>query len=405
MTNERIREHLVIKSVGIEYLDQFNELLRYVFQVTNQDLQESGYEDGEIIRAKQPILQKADVIGWFNNDQLISQLCIYPCKVNIHGKIFKMGGVTGIGTYPEYSGLGLMTDLIKIGLTKMKENGQLISYLYPYSVSYYRKKGWEIISEQIKYTVLDNQIPKYEDISGFVKRYPVDHEDVLDIYHRFSLITHGAMIRGSMEWEEYWRWDNEDEYTAAIYYDENNISKGFIIYKIAGDIFTIKEKIYLDEEAREGLWNFIFAHVSMIEKVIGNTFTNEPIAFILQDSPIEEIIEPYFMARIVDVETFLKEYPFVRKVETAFHFQVSDSLAEWNNRVFGIVPTDNGFTVTNEAIGNSVTLNIGTLTALLMSFRSPTYFSKIEHLTTDITTLRLLEQIIPNKQPYFSDYF
>ncbi|NMA74701.1 MAG: GNAT family N-acetyltransferase, partial [Bacteroidales bacterium] len=112
MEHNKIREQLTLKPVSLKYIDQFNELLRYVFQVTNSELEESGYEDGEIIKAKRPILQNAEVFGWFNKDQLVSQICIYPCQVNIHGKIFQMGGITGVGTYPEYTNMGLMSDLI-----------------------------------------------------------------------------------------------------------------------------------------------------------------------------------------------------------------------------------------------------------------------------------------------------
>lgn len=58
---------------------------------------------------------------------------------------------------------------------------------------------------------------------------------------------------------------------------------------------------YLDQEARNGLWNFISAHFSMIYWVHGDIYKNEPLAFLIEDSQIEQI-EPYFMARIVDVK-------------------------------------------------------------------------------------------------------
>lgn len=405
MTNDKIREQLVLKPVGIEYLAQFNELLRYVFQVTNQDLAKIGYEDGEIVRAKHPIMKKADVLGWFNADQLVSQLCIYPCQVNIHGKLFKMGGMTGVGTYPEYANLGLMNDLIKVGLTKMREKGQWLSYLYPYSVPYYRRKGWEIISEHLSFTLKDSQMPRYEGVPGMVERLPVGHDDVLSTYDRFARANHGAMIRKKLEWEEYWRWDNEEEYTAAVYYSSQRRPMGYAMYRISNDIFYIKEMIYLTQEARRGLWNFISAHFSMIEQVKGNVYQNEPIAFQLLDSQIEETIEPYFMARIVDVAAFLRNYPFCGKGKP-FHLVVKDPMAEWNQGVFGLSWGKDGvLSVSSKRIGKPVVVNIQTLTAMLMSFRSPAYFHKIEHLQTDLDTLAILEEIIPDEQPYFSDYF
>lgn len=35
-------------------------------------------------------------------------------------------------------------------------------------------------------------------------------------------------------------------------------------------------------------------HFSMIDKVVGNNYTNEPMAFLLEDSEIQEEIEPVY---------------------------------------------------------------------------------------------------------------
>lgn len=407
MERSKIREKLVLKPFGLEYLDQFNELLRYVFQVTNSDIQQSGYEDGEIVKSKRPILKNADVIGWFNEDQLVSQLCIYPCQVNIHGTIFSMGGLTGVGTYPEYANLGLMNDLIKSGLQIMKNKGQWISYLYPYSIPYYRRKGWEIMSDHLTFTIKDSQIPKNISVKGFSERLPVTDPDVISVYDKFARSNHGALIRGNQEWEEYWRWENEDERTAAVYYDKDDIPQGYILYWIEEDIFHIKDIIYLNQEARIGLWNFVYAHYSMVDEVQGNIYKNDPLHFFLDDGQIKETIEPYYMARIVDVTEFLNNFPFKNlDMFTPFHFVVSDSIAEWNRGVFGLVKNEKGKLIhVNEAVGKPVYLDIQTLTTMLMSYRSPSYLHKIERIKTDENTLEILEQIIPDNQPYFSDYF
>ena len=55
------RRELKMKDVGLEHLEQYNQLLRYVFQVTDKELQEIGWEEKEIIRAKSPTLEQADV--------------------------------------------------------------------------------------------------------------------------------------------------------------------------------------------------------------------------------------------------------------------------------------------------------------------------------------------------------
>ena len=122
-----------MRSVGSEYMEQYNALLRYVFQVTDEELSSIGWQEKEIIRAKFPTMEKADVIGWVDGDNLISQCAVYPMQVRIFGQQYAMGGLTGVGTYPEYTNMGLMHKLLEQALKNMRKRGQYICYLYPYS--------------------------------------------------------------------------------------------------------------------------------------------------------------------------------------------------------------------------------------------------------------------------------
>jgi predicted acetyltransferase len=397
--------NLRIRPVEEKDVAQFNELLSYVFQVTKSDIEESGFENKrEMIKSKKPILELSKVFGWFNNNQLVSQIAIYPCEVNIHGTLYKMGGVTGVGTYPEYAGHGLMNELIRVSLENMRANQQWISYLYPYSIPYYRRKGWEIMSDKLTFKIRDTQLPKTVDVPGMVERQEVDHEDVYKVYNQFAKENHGALQRTKFNWEEYWRYENEEQRTAAIYYGVDGEPKGVLFYWIAEEVFHIKEMFYLNQEARNGLWNFITAHFSMVYWIQGNIYKNEPLAFLLEDGQIRETIEPYFMARIVDVEEFLKVFPF-KPFRKNFHFVVSDPLAQWNNGIFGLIWENEQLQIVREAVGEPVYLDIQTLTCLLMNYRRAAYLARIERIETDKETLRTLERIIPDMAAYFSDDF
>ncbi len=407
MEHNTVRDDLVLKPVTLEYLEQFNELLRYVFQVTEQDILRSGYEDGELVHAKRPVLKNADVFGWFTKeDELVAQVAVYPCRVNIHGTIFDMGGLTAVGTYPEYAGYGLAGTLIKTALGHMRSNRQWISYLYPYSIPFYRKKGWEIMSDHLTYSLKDSQLPKFQDSPGYVERYPADSPEVQQVYENFARKTHGCMLREQLNWDEYWRWENEDERTAAIYFQADGTPAGYVLYWIAKDVLHIKDMIYLNQEARKGLWNFISAHHSMVDSVVGNIYKNEPLSFFLDDGAIQQTIEPYYMARIVDVEAFLAQYPFEHEPIRPFHFIVKDPLAEWNNGIFGFENAEDGSILcTRTPSGEGVEITVQTLTTMLMGYRRPAYLQSIEHLFCSPSVLGDLEKIIPDAEPYFSDYF
>ncbi|MCC0654949.1 GNAT family N-acetyltransferase [Clostridioides sp. ES-S-0123-01] len=399
-------ERLEMKKVETKHLQQFNQLLRYVFQVTNHDLQQVGWEEREITLAKLPVLRQADVFGWFDEDKLVSQIAVYPFKINIFGQEYDMGGLTGVGTYPEYSNLGLMDKLMRQALTDMRERKQSISYLFPYSIPYYRRKGWEIISDKISFEIKDTQLPKPKVVSGEVERVSIEHEDVRNVYERFSKKSHASMIRSELAWEEYWRWDLDD-LTCAIYYDKNHEAQGYVLYWISDEIFYIKEMVFVEEEARTGLWNFISAHFSMINKVVGNTYTDEPLAFLLEDGDIEENIKPYFMGRIVDIEQFINQYPFKEQEnEVKLVFQLKDPLLDWNTGVFTLSVSKEGKGIlTSGGDKYDLKLDIQTLTTMLLSYKRPTYLHRIKRITCDKEIVDLLENLIERENPYFSDYF
>jgi predicted acetyltransferase len=402
----RKKRHLRMKNVGIEQLEQYNQLLKYVFQVTNRQLHKIGLEEEDILRDKSPILEQADVLGWFDGDRLVSQVAVYPFRVRISNRTYDMGGLTGVGTFPEYSSQGLMHKLLCQALEKMRAKKQSISYLYPYSIPYFRRKGWEIISDKITFVVNDYQLPKKKPVSGEVERVEVESEQVKKAYERFAMQTHGAMLRDDLAWKEYWRWDLDD-LIAAIYYNEEGQPDGYLLYWIENECFRIKDMIFVNEEARSGLWNFISAHFSMISKVIGNIYTDEPLAFLLEDADIKESISPYFMARIVDLEQFIAQYPFKQEAESReWVFTLDDPLLTWNqgNFLLRITPEGKGEVVrTSER--SSGKIDIQTITTMLLGYKRPGYLHKIGRISCSPEVLAMLEDAIEQQTPYFSDYF
>lgn len=400
-----IKENLELRKLEPKDLTQFNDILRYAFQVTDEQLLKVGWKQDEIKRSKFPILEKAEVLGWFEEEKLAAQIAVYPLQINICGSIYDMGYITGVATYPEYMGLGLMSELMKKSLETMQERKQSISFLFPYSIPLYRHKGWEVVSDKMTYRVRDNQLPQDIDVLGRIRRVSEDSEELIKLHDAYAKKTHGCLIRTELVWEEYWRWDVEDV-TIAIYYNEEDEPLGYLVYLIENDVFHVKEMIYLKQEARKGLWGYIAAHESMINEVVGNNYNNHTVSFLFGDSDMKETIRPYIMARIVDFEQFLKQYNFANiEINDSVTFEVSDSVLEWNNRSFTVQFNKGKEPILrSQPSENRVRLEIGILTTMLLGYERPTYLKRIERIEADKKTVMILESIIPNDKVYFSDY-
>ena len=268
------------------------------------------------------------------------------------------------------------------------------------------RKGWEIISDKISYNIKDYQLPQIKQVSGYVRRVKAESKEIRQTYNDFARHTHGAVIRDELARNEYRLWD-PDDIMAAIYYNESGKPDGYVIYMISNEVFHIKDMIFNNEEARTGLWNFVSAHFSMINHVEGNTFTDEPLAFLPEDAEITETISPYYMGRIVDFQNFIKNYPFKPDtVNRKWKFSLTDPIMQCNCGSF-ILHIDRDGNGTAEKTDElcSDTVSIQTMTTMLMGYKRPDYLAKTGRLQTDESTIDMLEDSIEQQTPYVSDYF
>ena len=393
-----------IRHLTTDDLEMYNALLRYAFQVTEQELTETGWRDDEIKQSKFPVLERADVLGCFDGENLVSQIAVYPLDMNIYGTTRSIGFVTSVCTYPEYTGHGIMKRLMRRSLEDMREKKQSFAMLFPYSIPLYRRFGYEIISNKISYTVKDRQIPAKAQAPGYVRRVGWENRDFMELHAKFASITHGCLYRNALAWEEYWRWD-EDDTVVAVYYNVTGEPSGYMVYLIKDDIMHIKEMIYLNHEAHDGLWEFIRAHDSMIDEVHGNTYFSEPIAFEIDDGDIKETIRPYAMGRIVDVASFLEDYPCDPDGgELCIDLEIEDDLLPWNDHTFRIRFADGGCTLTDAPAEYHLKMGIGTLSTLLLGYKTAERLFELERIEGREDAVERLDDVLFHKIPYISDY-
>ncbi len=392
-------EHYTTRYLEPKDLDQYNALLRYTFQVTEEELTATGWKDDEIKQSK-----FADVLGCFDGEDLISQFAVYPLKMNIYDTVYHVGFVTSVCTYPEYTGQGIMKKLMIQGLTQMHEEGKSFALLYPYSIPLYHHLGWEIVSNKISFNIKDRQIPTKVKAPGYVRRVSWDNTEFHELHSHFASITHGCLFRNSLAWEEYWRWD-EDDTNVAVYYNVKDKPCGYMVYLIKNDIMHIKEMVYLNREAQKGLWEYIHAHDSMIDEVHGSTYFSEPIAFEMDDGDIKESIRPYAMGRIIDVEDFLADYPCDPDGGTlTIALEIEDKLLPWNDRTFTVKFENGECTQTQESPEHHLKMGIGTLSTLLLGYKTAERLYELERIEGREEAVERLDDVLFHKIPYISDY-
>src|SRR5699024_6001900 len=85
---------------------------------------------------------------------------------------------------------------------------------------------------------------------------------------------------------------------------------GYILFNVKKEIFNVIDMAYTSMNGRNLLLKFITNHDSMVKTVEMTVPENDRLSLLLDEARFEQKTTPYFMARIVDVHTFLKQFPF-----------------------------------------------------------------------------------------------
>ncbi len=392
MKEEREVIKMTLRVLSESEFEKSIQLSQYAFQyiVKKEDLPKR-YE----------MMKRQEIWGEFENEELISKLHIHSLEISIENQRFPMGGIAGVATWPEHRRKGSVSRLLQQALLRMKENGQSISLLHPFNIQFYRRFGWELTASVNKYTLNKSDLVRYEDVPGTISRLTEeDGNDLLNTVYEEWFRTYNHLLVRS----DYW-WNNHvftEGYNRILYKDENGVPKGYLCCKVADKLLDVQEFIYVSDDARRALWNFICQHDSMVDKVKIVAPSKDQLPFLINNPRIHQEHYPYFMARIVDVESFLRQYPF-KNMEGRLTLSISDEKAEWNNGTFTI--DANGLTRESETVSEALAMDVQTLAAALLGSQKPQFLFTCGKIKGNQENAERFEKIITNKPTAFLDFF
>lgn len=394
-----------IRNIELNQVEESIRLSEFAFQF---ELSEQDWQN------RKENFQPEQSWGYYVDNQLAAKLNILKLQIWLNGKSTEMGGIAGVATWPEYRRHGMVRKLLVHALETMKDNGQALSMLHPFEFPFYRKFGWETFIEFKRYEIPKELLLNQFKAAGHVKR-TVDWQQLDEIYQEYARQFNGTLIRDEAWWTHHIM---NKKATAAILYNESGEARGYIYYKVKNREMNVEELVFLDESARQGLLKFISDHDSMINTVVMKAPANDQLAYILANPKIKQEVIPYFMARIVDLVSFLESYGAASGIEKRkLELAIKDEYAPWNNGVFAVTWSSSGkakvkqvdeavVRKANKELPLRLTCEIGILTTMLLGYQRPTILQAMGKVqASSDEAIELLEQLIPRKTTHLMDFF
>jgi len=346
-----------------------------------------------------------------NEGKMCSCLELLPFETMFHGKALPMAGIGGVATLPEELGNRYAQQLLSYCLEEMYESGYVLSYLYPFSHSYYRKFGYEVNMKVNNYSI------PVEAFRVFKKRkYSELHiqgektREIKEIYNKFIFDKNLAIVRNENRWDGFF--DNDpykDNVYIYIVHGSDDLPGGYIKYNVNKKAFdhkdlVINELVWLDFDALSGIFAFIAGLAPQYRNVKWRAPESLDLKLLFPEPySIECNVSTHGMNRIVNVRKCLEslEAPersgdiTIEVVDDSFDANSGKYCVSWNN---------GSLDVTNSQKDADLTCDIRSLSQLVTGFTTPKqllHLNKIEILGK----LNVAEKLFPKKDLYINDGF
>lgn len=282
--------------------------------------------------------ENLDNFGTFINDgkTLISQMeCSFRKAVYCKTPLI-CACVGGVASKPEYRHLGGVRETFNKVFSYAREKGAYISVLFPFSIGYYRKFGYETIFRYINAECSYKVFEKNERFSQLTLATN-EHKDILcDIYNTISLKNNMMFARDDGKdfcFEPY----KQSKFT---YFYSDGKSKGYItiIPHRPTRTINVEELLFTDKDVLTKLLGFLRMYEGNYDSV---NFTklphSTPLFSIIGDENnlVKRTLHYGGAGRILDIEAVLKAntYPLEKG---CFSLKITDEQIPANNGIYTV---------------------------------------------------------------------
>jgi predicted acetyltransferase len=269
-----------------------------------------------------------------------------PMTQNLRGKIFPMGAVGALACDPEARRNGYVRQLMTSLFAQMREDGQVISSLYPFRESFYARMGYALFPRfhYVKFPATHIAPLLKMPVKGTIKRMLISDgfEIYRDIIQQIQPNMHGMAV-SSPEWAERLP-DRNKLWLAAAQVDGEVV--GILTYSLKpyGGDMHVEHFFYTTSQGKYLLLQWLARHVDHagdIWMIMPPTYRLETWVHDLQFSPQIHPFPMSPMGRIITVA----DIGGMKTGAGQFSAKISDPQCPWNNNAYHFETVDGAIQV------------------------------------------------------------
>lgn len=326
---------------------------------------------------------------------------------NIRGRIYRMGGFADVSTHPEARRKGYSRMLLRHAFRELKEEGDVLSCLYPFRESFYERLGFAtfpqsrqaIFKPEVMAPLLQQKIDGKVSVSLLGECYEIYHAYTTQMQPK----THGMALFTDFEGQQEAAQSNR--YWLAIAKVKGEIA-GLMMYNFQGeDMMDYNLRAvrfyYRNSSGKYLLLAWLARHIDQASKVtLWLPAYEHPNTWFADMLPK---LEPVFVApmgRVIDVSGLAG----MRTGKGRFSARIYDQDCPWNNEIWDF-DGDSGHLEVKLGKEEDFSLTIQGLSALIYGINDPSDFLIRGWGDPSERYQNVLRNMFPSNIPYLHEYY
>ena len=357
----------------------------------------------------------------FDGAKMVSSFSTLPFTMRANGKATALGGVSVVGTLPEYRRRGLVRKITTQAFADMREKGQSVAALWASQAAIYQRYQYALATQLRHYSIDTVDIAFHDDDGGSGRVTRTDATAGLDvireIYKTFIADKTCYLHRARVMWANNALQPSEQDgpVEVAVCYDTTDTPCGYVVYTLrSGKVdhearsqqIKVRDLAWLTPDAYRSLWSFLARH-DLVGRV---TWDSAP----LDDPAMEYFREPRMLhtrdnegiwLRVVDVAPALEGRGYDTSAKIVIGI-ADDSLTPWNGGSYELEVSPTGARVSKGDATPDVVLSLKTLASLYCGFRGARDLAHWGYLEGSEGAIAKASQIFATRHaPHCPDHF
>ena len=203
----------------------------------------------------------SEVYGAFlDDDETLTATIFTPSYRSWYcGSILPAVGIGGVASLPEYRRMGAIRAIFDSIFAQAPERGWAVSYLYPFSFTFYRQFGYERVIRRHRLKLPANALDKFPRNTSaklYEKDGGVKKEELLAVYEGWASRNNMTFAR-----DEHCRaWSEKPHHSQRLtylWYGESGRGEAYATFRCENGRMRISELCYLSPNALRGLLGFL----------------------------------------------------------------------------------------------------------------------------------------------------